>query len=65
MSNSETISRITLDSQGVEALKNGKTMFIELLMNSPSNNVNDFFPILSTNSIAVEVGVGGSATINL
>lgn len=65
VSDSETVSRITLPPQGVEALKNGSTMVIDLVMNSPSNNVNEFFPILSTNSIRVEVGVGGSGTIDL
>lgn len=65
VSDSETVSRITLPPEGVEALKNGTTMQVDLLMNSPSNNVNEFFPILSTNSIRVEVGVGASGTIDL
>ncbi|MEL6560427.1 MAG: hypothetical protein AAFQ94_19715 [Bacteroidota bacterium] len=65
VSDSETISKFPLGPAGIEALKTGSDLSINLVLNSPSNNVNDFFSILSTNGIRVEVGVGASGEIEL
>ena len=65
VSDSETISKFPLGPAGIEALKTGSDLSINLILNSPSNNVNDFFSILSGNSIRVEVGVGVSGEIEL
>lgn len=65
VSDSETISKFSLGKAGIEALKTGSSLSIDIILNSPSKSVNDFFSILSTNSIRVEVGVGASGDIEL
>ncbi|MGB3467205.1 MAG: hypothetical protein WBA74_18125 [Cyclobacteriaceae bacterium] len=62
---SETVTTIDLGESGVEALKNGSRLSIALVLNSPGNNINEFFNVLITNSISVEVGIGGKGLIEL
>jgi len=63
--NGETTSLFDLGVDGTAAIKDASKVNLRIVLNSPSSNENEFFNLLITNGLDVQVSVIGTAKVEL